>query len=1306
MRADRTEAVAKVNAPLKSDIKILRILICCGIASMLIFMYWFINPEHMGYAPIFWLLTFALIFKLVKMLHEWYHYWSPSIPEKPVVTRTWTVDILTTSCPGEPREMIIRTLKAMKEIRYPHTNYLCDEGDDPVLRQVCADLGIIHVTRIDKTDAKAGNINNALKQATGEICVVLDPDHIPVPEFLDQVLSYFQDDEIGFVQCVQGYYNQSESFIARGAAEQTYHFYGPMMMSMNTYGTVQAIGANCTFRRKALDSIGGHAAGLSEDMHTAMQLHAKGWKSVYVPEMLTRGLVPATLSSYYKQQLKWSRGTFELLFRTFPQLYKNFTWRQKLHYFTIPLYFLFGLINLIDIAVPALALGMAEVPWELNLTQFAMIFFPVCFLSMTIRLYAQRWLLEKHERGFHFAGGILRTATWWIFLIGFIYTIFKIKVPYIPTPKEDEHQNYVRLSVPNIIVLGASTIIMFYGLSIDWTPYSIAMAFYAGITISILSFTVLLSQQKFLINAAATCRKIPFLNIMTSGLGTISAGSNQLAHYFLRNSAIALFIAFSVVFLSYNNIDKEKEGTSGAIQKDLGGFYLGTELSSSTKGMNEILTLEKKINSRFNLVSLQQSWGDTAGSFHSNLMLPAEKHGSMPFIVWHTEELNDSLKEVLFSDISKGRHDDYLKHCASLFRAYKDPVFITITNDRGTLTETEMENSSKQFVKGWQYIYTFFNKLGISNLTWVWCPQDLKNEASYPEENFVDWIGTSCLNYSKDPKESGWRSFDELYAPFRNTYGKFQKPVMITNLGSVAGSGQAAWYSDALVQIQNKYEEVGSVVIFKGNQSIGYGSGANKSLHIADFSIEDQATAIAIHTQLQSDAFKQLPELNAIIFNEAEKNYRSDFVKGSPGNFQLLIHDKPYYIQGVAYNTAHDWRDGNMPLTRRQVEKDFEKIREMGANTIRRYGTGIYDRNVLNIAEEFELNVLYGFWFDPKVDFYADSIKVKEYMEEVEEKVLQYKDHSSIMGWSLGNESWGLLKHRYAKPYLIKVRNSYIRFIEHLAQRIHQLDPGRPVFSSMEHEESQLQGEIVAFHDGAPSLDVIGINSYYKEQISTLNHMAWELDSLRPYLVSEFGPRGYWNAKFNAISDNSLVEESDSEKAKWYTEQWRTYVKGYKGYNVGGFAYCWHDRMEGSYTWFGLTDHRGRLKPSYFALKEQWTNQKQDVMPEFHIEQSSYILPGNVCSFTAMSSAKNKAGLRYEWRLLKDEYLDQINIIESGNDPASISLAIPYEPSDYRLYLFVTDEENQQVTTASIPIRVSKKMIPRKHGLSAIETLL
>jgi cellulose synthase/poly-beta-1,6-N-acetylglucosamine synthase-like glycosyltransferase len=317
-----------------------------SILTLFIFIGGFFWYVGIGNPWLYFLLTISLLFKVVKTLFEWYHFSGlyekeeQSIQKKP--EKNYAVDMLTTACPGEPFRMIEETLKAMVAVKYPHENYLCDEGNDPKLKELCRELGVNHVTRETHENAKAGNINNALKTATGEICVILDPDHVPFPEFLDHVLAPFDDSEVGYVQVVQAYKNQSESLVAHAAAEQTYLFYGPYMEAMGKYGTAQAIGANCTFRRKALDSIGGHAPGLTEDMHTSMLLHAKGWKSVYVPKILSLGLVPSSLAAYYQQQLKWSRGTFDLLFNKVPKLFSEFTLRQKLHYFLIPVYFLFG----------------------------------------------------------------------------------------------------------------------------------------------------------------------------------------------------------------------------------------------------------------------------------------------------------------------------------------------------------------------------------------------------------------------------------------------------------------------------------------------------------------------------------------------------------------------------------------------------------------------------------------------------------------------------------------------------------------------------------------------------------------------------------------------------------------------------------------------------------------------------------------------------------------------------------------------------------------------------------------------------
>lgn len=489
-----------IEPPRKRDLLLLRLAVLGGVLLLIQFALWYLDGSRVGQPLLFWLLTFSLGYKALHLLYEWAYLASLTPPPERTATRDWEVDMLTTYVPGEPYDMIVDTLKAMVAVRYPHTTYLCDEGNDPYLRRVCEELGVVHVYRgPDKTGAKAGNINFALQHvAKGEICVILDPDHVPAPEFLDRVLPHFEDPKVGFVQCIQAYGNTIENFVARGAAEQTFSFYDPLMMGMQRWGTVQAIGANCTFRRAALDEIGGHAVGLCEDMHTSMQLHARQWTSMYVPELLTRGRAPATLSAFYKQQLKWTRGCFDLLFHQYPRLFRKWSWPQRLHYLLTPLFFFYGVIGLIDIGLPLVALLTCHVPLFIYFEDFLWRILPLLGGIMVIRLYAQRYLLEKNEKGFHFLGGVLRVGTWWVYLLGFLYALAGVKVPYLPTPKEGDIRNEWKISLPNLTVIGLGAAAIFYGLSRDWSPFSLLMAGFAAVNVFLLSTSVLIGQQQMI----------------------------------------------------------------------------------------------------------------------------------------------------------------------------------------------------------------------------------------------------------------------------------------------------------------------------------------------------------------------------------------------------------------------------------------------------------------------------------------------------------------------------------------------------------------------------------------------------------------------------------------------------------------------------------------------------------------------------------------------------------------------------------------------------------------------------------------
>ncbi|RMG67999.1 MAG: glycosyltransferase, partial [Calditrichaeota bacterium] len=336
--------------------------VLAGLLAVFRFADWWFREAHVANLPLFLLLSLAVWYGVGRIVLSWFNYLGLDRPSQKEAPPGLRVAIFTTSSPGEPLEMFEKTLAACARIRYPHTTYLLDDTRDPRFREVAEKHGAVWLELVDLPGAKAGKINRALELTDEEFILVLDPDHVPFPQFLDRVLGYFDDPQVGFVQVCQAYYNQQRSFVARGAAEQTYNFYGPIMMGMYGHGTNVAIGANCTFRREALQSIGGHGVGLAEDLVTAIRLHAAGWKSVYVPEIVSRGLVPEDLGSFYKQQLKWARGVYEVLFSEIPRLFGRLSWRQRFSYLAIGTYYLNGLTTFLYLLFPFLYLWFGLQP--------------------------------------------------------------------------------------------------------------------------------------------------------------------------------------------------------------------------------------------------------------------------------------------------------------------------------------------------------------------------------------------------------------------------------------------------------------------------------------------------------------------------------------------------------------------------------------------------------------------------------------------------------------------------------------------------------------------------------------------------------------------------------------------------------------------------------------------------------------------------------------------------------------------------------------------------------------------------------
>jgi len=1025
----------KAHPPSRTELLTLRLMILIGMAGMGFLLYYLLQPRQVGYAPFYWMLMAGIFFTCLRILHEWYHYFYITVPPAPPPGRQFTVDIFTTFCAGEPYAMIVETLQAIQAIRYPHHTYLCDEANDPYLVEICRQLGGHHVTRTDKRDAKAGNINNALKQSGGELCVVLDPDHVPLPEFLDAIVPYFNDETIGFVQVVQAYSNQSDSMIARGAAQQTFQFYGPMMMTMNRYGTVQAIGANCTFRRSALASIGGHAAGLAEDMHTAMQLHAKGWRSVYVPVVLTYGLVPSTLSAYYKQQLKWARGTFELLVTSYPRLFKQFTWRQRLHYGIIPFHYLSGIIFLINFLVPVLSLVLGFIPLRVDLLSFALAGLPFLTATLAIRHFVQRWVMGEDERGNHVVGGLLLIGTWWIYILGLVYTIIRRKVPYIPTPKDDSGPDSWTLNIPNAVVALCSAGAIVYGLYTDWTPFSWVMAGIAGLNCCIMLFNIAISHRHHL--ARIRDQSITVRNVLEYVVLL------KLRFWFFRHrvyngvrrfALLLLICIFSATILFMAAASRMPTRMSGRISRqDI--FYTGIYGPAAATAMQQVKAYQRYYNCHFNIISLQLPWNSGDSTAMPQLLLDAiYASGAYPLLTWAPPAGGENI----WRQITAGAYDPYLDLWAARLKALSKPVYLRFApepDDPAGLAGEEAPDPAA-FRAAWQYVHDYFGKQGAYNVVWVWSIAQPGSVAAYfPGMHYVDWLCVPCR----------YMSFRAAYAPFhREPVFRSGLPVMVLESAAPADSaaGREALLKEVLQAADSAYQEIKALVC--------HNRGIDSNL---------SRTVMAHRAFSRSGPAEKAVPLPALAMNAPPAPKRRPL---------------PDTIRGVNYQKGRHWYRNLHALTRREIRKDFTAMQQAGINTIKRTGPGVYDRNILAVAAQCNMKVHYSFSLPAVADMLTERARLEKVTRDILATVKELKDDSSIIAWNIADTAWQQLAARFYKPALIYQQGACAAWLGELVARIKALDPLRPVTMDVR-VNGRLADVIQQLQQEAPEIDAFGL---------------------------------------------------------------------------------------------------------------------------------------------------------------------------------------------------------------------------------------
>lgn len=430
-------------------------LLIVNIIVALLYISWWADLRHVSNPYLYGLLSLGEAYHVFMAIGFWLTIWpGKKLPDISEVTDFFpTVDIFITVA-GEPVELVQRTIQAAKEILYPNkTIYVLNDGfvakksNWQEIDKLAEDMGVHCFTRTVAGGSKAGNINNALKQTKGEFVAIFDADMLAYSDFLVKTVPYFKDSTIGFVQTPQYYKNYKKNEITAGSWEQQEIFFGPIMVGKNARGAAFICGTNVVIRKLAFYEVGGMVEdNIAEDFLTSMLIHKKKWKSYYTSEVLSEGLAPEDLLSYFKQQLRWARGSLESLFTSNPLFIKGLTMSQRFQYLLSALYYLNGLIILIDCLMPLFFLFFGTKPVASTTTSFALLFIPFMFFN----LYT---LFMVSGNNVTFRAISFVQGSWFLQIRALVSIILRQKMGFVVTPKQQQKGNYLFLVYPHIIYI-------------------------------------------------------------------------------------------------------------------------------------------------------------------------------------------------------------------------------------------------------------------------------------------------------------------------------------------------------------------------------------------------------------------------------------------------------------------------------------------------------------------------------------------------------------------------------------------------------------------------------------------------------------------------------------------------------------------------------------------------------------------------------------------------------------------------------------------------------------------------------------
>ena len=393
-----------------------------------------------------------------------------------------------------------RIIETAAEINYPRDKFQIqvlddstDETKDIIAKKVeeiaAQGIDIVHIHRLDRTGYKAGALDSAMGQVTGEFIAIFDADFIPDKDFLLKTIPYFQNEKIGVVQTRWGHLNKNYSLLTELQAFGLNGHFAIEQGGRNAKGHyINFNGTAGVWRRACIEDAGGWEHDtITEDLDLSYRAQMNGWEFKYLENVISPAELPITMSALKSQQHRWMKGGAEVFMKMWKRLVKNPTVRfsDKLHglahLFNSSVFVFILCLSILSLFVLHIKDSFSDLNFVIQFGSF--------FIISTLFLAYYYWFSYRDKKGKTFTDIVRFTARFFQFLtvsmalslsnaVAVIEGYLGIKSSFVRTPKfnvskknEFQGNKYDKKSLSIINVVEGLLMVVFGFTAINRTLY-------------------------------------------------------------------------------------------------------------------------------------------------------------------------------------------------------------------------------------------------------------------------------------------------------------------------------------------------------------------------------------------------------------------------------------------------------------------------------------------------------------------------------------------------------------------------------------------------------------------------------------------------------------------------------------------------------------------------------------------------------------------------------------------------------------------------------------------------------------------